>query len=249
MNAFIHNLRRSIRDQRTGRVSNFQFSAVKIEPRSGMMLENVKKCFYPIDPVRHYYVHRVRATTDVVNSIKSNYVLLHAHRQAGKSSMIKPIILALKEKSANSVTISVSLQGLEDYNFWEALWQRMNAACKTPTIIKFSSFSEFLDAFSDDKFSGQRVYLILDEIDQLLNLPLSRESFLSALRTIRTSNTTADTKPYVIDGTLGIGVLHINKLSETTGQHYSPFNVAQLIRLPNLNYVTLFKCFRSTVPQ
>ena len=67
-------------------------------------VEDVKKCFYvggPIDPARHYYVHRERETIDIVNLIEFNYVLLHAHRQAGKSSMIKPIILALTEKSAN----------------------------------------------------------------------------------------------------------------------------------------------------
>lgn len=108
----------------------------------------------------------------------------------------------------------------------------MNSACKTSPIIKFCSSIEFLDAFSDDKFSGLRVYLVLDKIDHVLNLPLSRESFLSALRSIRTTNTTTDTKPYAIDGILGIGVLHINKLSASTGPHNAPFNVAQLIRLP-----------------
>ena len=197
--------------------------------------EDVEKCFYvggPIDPVRHYCVHRERETIDIVNLIEFNYVLLHAHRQAGKSSMIKPIILALTEKSANSITISVNLQGLEEYNFWESLWQRMHSACKTSPMMKFRSSSEFLDAFSYDNFSGRRVYLILDEIDHLLNLPISRESFLSALRSIRTGNTTTDTKPYAIYGILGIGVLHVNKLSDATGPQHSPFNVAQLFHLP-----------------
>ena len=78
-------------------------------------VEDVKKCLYvggPIDPVRHYYVHRKREIMGIANVIESNYVLLHAHRQAGKSSMIRPIILAPKQKSASSVTISVRVQFL-----------------------------------------------------------------------------------------------------------------------------------------
>ena len=216
-------------------------------------VEDMKKIFYvggPIDPQRHYYVRRERDTADIVNLVEFNYVLLHAHRQAGKTSMIRPIISALTKKSANSVIISVNLQGLEESNFWESLWQRMKFACKITSIMKFCSSSEFLDAFSDEKFSGRRVYLILDEIDQLLNLPLSRESFLSALRSIRTGNTSTDSKPYAIDGILGIGVLHVNKLSDSTGLHYSPFNVAQLIRLnqPQLrDVVQMFSEYGATI--
>ena len=61
----------------------------------------MKKCFNVgglIDPLQHYYVKRKREIMDIANLIEFNYVLLHAHRQAGKSSMIRPIILALKEK-------------------------------------------------------------------------------------------------------------------------------------------------------
>ena len=64
-----------------------------------------------------------------------------------------------------------------------------------------------------------------------MNSPLSCETFLATLRSVKTSNDSALNKPYAIDGVLGIGVLHISKLSTAVGQNLSPFNVAQLMRL------------------
>ena len=93
-------------------------------------------------------------------------------------------------------------------------------------------------------------YLIFDEIDQLLNSPLSCESFSATLRFIKTSNDSALNKPYAIDGILGIGVLHISKISITVGQNLSPFNVAQLMRLQQTvlsDVVEMFSDYGKTI--
>ena len=126
----------------------------------------------------------------------------------------------------------MNLHGLEENNFWESLWQRMNSACGKLILTKFSSISEFLDAFDSEKFLGRRVYLIIDGIDQLLHLPLYRESFLSALRSIRTSNTTTETKPYAIHSFLGLGAYHVNKLTCLSGPNYPQLKFAVIARLP-----------------
>ena len=94
------------------------------------------------------------------------------------------------------------------------------------------SISEFLDAFDSEKFFGRRVYLIIDGIDQLLHLPVCRESILSALRSIRTSNSTTETKPYAIHGFLGLGAYHVNKLTCLSGPNYPQFKFAVIARLP-----------------
>lgn len=108
----------------------------------------------------------------------------------------------------------------------------MNSACGKLILTKFSSISEFLDAFDSEKFLGRRVYLIIDGIDQLLHLPLYRESFLSALRSIRTSNTTTETKPYAIHSFLGLGAYHVNKLTCLSGPNYPQLKFAVIARLP-----------------
>lgn len=87
-------------------------------------------------------------------------------------------------------------------------------------------------AFGSKNFSGQRVYLIIDRIDQLLHLPGCCESFLSALRVIKTTNGSNRTAPYAIRGMLGLGIHHVTKLYNFAGRSSPPFNVAQLIRLP-----------------
>ena len=186
----------------------------------------------PIHPVRHFHVDRERYIRSIAKALESNYLLLHAHQQAGKSSLIKPIICALTKKFPNSVTISVNLHGLEENNFWESLWQRMNSACGKLMLTKFTSISEFLFAFDSEKFFGSRVYLIIDGIDQLLHLPLCHERFFSVLRSIRISNTTTVTKPHAIQGFLGLGAYHVNKLISLSGPNFPLFKFATITRLP-----------------
>ena len=185
-----------------------------------------------IDPEQHFYVEREREIMKIAHSVESDYVLLHAHRWAGKSSIIEPIECALTEKFPTSVIVSVNFEGLEEINFWESLWRRMSAACEESILTKFRSLDDFLVAFSSNNFIGQRVYLIIDGIDQLLKLPGCCESFLSALRVIKTTNTSNEATPYAIHGMLGLGTHHVTKLSNFTGVCSPPFNVAQLIRLP-----------------
>lgn len=68
----------------------------------------------PIDPVRHFHVDRERYIKNIATVLESNYLLLHAHQQAGKSSLIKPIVCALTRNLPNSLTISLNLHGLLD---------------------------------------------------------------------------------------------------------------------------------------
>lgn len=67
------------------------------------------------------------------------------------------------------------------------------------------------------------MYLILDEIDQLLSLPKICENFLSTLRAMKTMRSTNPKKTFALAGILGIGVFHVNKLI-LSGSKNSPFN-------------------------
>ena len=81
------------------------------------------KTFYvggPICREDHYHVSRVEEINSIVQKLLSrdNYILLHAHRQAGKSSMLLPISEALQK--SDHVVINISLQGIgSGKNFWK----------------------------------------------------------------------------------------------------------------------------------
>ena len=84
------------------------------------------KTFYVGGPIcweDHYNVSRVEEIDSIVQKLLSedNYILLHAHRQAGKSSMLLPISEALQNK--DHIVINISLQGIGAQNFWKSLLQ------------------------------------------------------------------------------------------------------------------------------
>ena len=90
-------------------------------------MNQMPKKFYvggPICREKHYYVSRVGEINTIVEKLLSEeYILLHAHRQAGKSSMLLPISEALQHE--DRVVINISLQGIGTHNnFWQSLCGR-----------------------------------------------------------------------------------------------------------------------------
>ena len=87
------------------------------------------KTFYvggPICREEHYHVSRDDEINSIVQKLLShdNFVSLHAHRQAGKSSLLLPITESLEE--GGHVVLNISLQGIgRDDNFWKSLCERI----------------------------------------------------------------------------------------------------------------------------
>ena len=69
------------------------------------------KKFYVCGPIcheDHYYVPRVEEINSIVKKLLSkDHILSHAHRQAGKSSMLLPISKALQQE--DHVVINIFL--------------------------------------------------------------------------------------------------------------------------------------------
>ena len=103
------------------------------------------KNFHVCGPVcreEQYYVPRDDEINSIVQKLLSpdNFVLLHAHRQAGKSSLLLPITELLEEKG--HVVLCISLQGIRSkHNFWTALSQQIH-------IVHRVVGSEFRDQFA-----------------------------------------------------------------------------------------------------
>jgi hypothetical protein len=204
------------------------------------------KKFYvggPICREEHYYVSRDDEINSIVQKLLShdNYVLLHAHRQAGKSSLLLPITELLEEKE--HVVLSISLQGIgSDDNFWKSLCERIHIVHRVEGF-KFHDADGFLKFFDWANFE-KNVYLMLDEIDQLLSVPKICENFLSALRAMKTMRSTNSKKTFALAGILGIGVFHVSKLI-LSGSKISPFNTSDLFRLPQPSEEAVCQMFTS----
>lgn len=205
------------------------------------------KKFYVGGPIRrkdHYYVPRDDEINSIVQKLLSddnNFVLLHAHRQAGKSSLLLPITELLEAEE--HVVLSISLQGIgNDDNFWKSFYERLFILHGVEGT-KFHDAAGFLSFFAWANFK-KKVYLLLDEIDQLLSTPKICVDFLSALRSIKTMRDTHSKESFAIAGILGIGVFHVNKLI-LTGSVVSPFNIADLLRLPQPSEEAVCQMFTS----
>ena len=190
------------------------------------------KKFYVCGPIcheDHYYVPRVEEINSIVKKLLSkDYILLHAHRQAGKSSMLLPISKALQQE--DHVVINISLQGIGTHdNFWKSLCGRMNIVYPIEGNLAFHDAEGFANFFSCSNFDKD-VYLLLDEIDELLAVPDICSDFLSELRSIKTTRSTNGNKTYALAGILGIGVFHVEKFTRTTSI-VSPFYISELFRL------------------
>ena len=135
-----------------------------LEPPTGdkRAMTDARKIFYvggPINTQQHYHVRRAQQIVAIAKSLtESNYVLLHAHRQSGKSSIIKPTVTFLSEKINNSLSVCVSLQGLDEIDFWMPLSSRVTAACSS--LARFRNGGEFMETFMEDKFPGAIIWFL-----------------------------------------------------------------------------------------
>ena len=203
------------------------------------------KSFFPSGPIcreDHYYVPRDDKIDCIVQKLlfEDSFVLLHAHRQAVKSTLLLPITESLEEKE--HVVINISLQGIgSDDNFWESLSVRINIVYDVKGI-EFHDAPGFLQFLPWQNFQ-KNVYLLLDEIDQLFSTPKICENFLSTLRVTKTMRNTNSKHGYALAGVLGIGVYHVIKL--VLSSTISPFNTCDLFRLPQPSEEAVCQMFTS----
>ena len=203
------------------------------------------KTYYVGGPIcweDHYNVSRVEEIDSIVQKLLSedNYILLHAHRQAGKSSMLLPISEALQNK--DHIVINISLQGLGAQNFWKSLCELINIVYPVAGCLVFDDAAGFEKFLAWGNFEKD-LYLLLDEIDALLNIPDICNDFLSALRAMKTMRCTNAEHTFALAGILGIGVFHVEKLRRIS--NISPFNTSELFRLSQPSEEAVSQMFAS----
>ncbi len=153
-------------------------------------------------------------------------------------------------------------------DFWSELSKLMKRAFPTSMakssrdLLELSEFPEFdsmcgfIDAFSSQRWKGTKFFLLFDEFDRLVDASNEvREDFLSALRSMKTSNSVhreddEQSPPrYALNGLLGIGVYRITSLLTSSNESkVSPFNVSSKESPPDqtLNEVTAMACDYAT---
>jgi hypothetical protein len=214
----------------------------------------------PVDPRRHFVVNRDAWHEQLAKKLcdDGSYVLLHAHRQGGKTSAIRGVRRAIrkKRKGQGYIVLSVSLQGA-DVSSRAAAWRSLAEAVRDslpsmrrevphgtiPALMARSGELPFTDAgsfkhnFVQENWGEHRVILVLDEFDALLAAPAEvRDDVLGALRAIRTTNSDADGNEhgrYALHALLAIGVYRIVNLSAGATSVASPFNVASASTPPD----------------
>jgi hypothetical protein len=213
----------------------------------------------PVDPRQHFVVNRDAWHAELAEKLcRGSYVLLHAHRQGGKSSGARAVRSALwKRRQQGYVVLYLSMQRATKSSP-EALWRSLATAVRerlpntrrwpphdaaVPALaaggaeLPFTNSDSFQGYFSSLNWGDRRVVLVLDEFDTLLDAPVEvRDSVLGALRDIRSDNSvtsSGEDQPYALHALLAIGVYRIVNLSAATASLASPFNVASAITPPD----------------
>jgi hypothetical protein len=210
-----------------------------------------------VDPRRHFVVNRDAWHAQLGEKLcGGSYVLLHAHRQGGKTSAIAGVRRVLRQKQQDYFVLSVSLQGANLSSrgaVWRSLASTMSAkleryqgsamASQLPAVagcasgLPFTDAGSFMTFFKHRQWGGRRVALVLDEFDTLLGAADEvRDDVLSTLRAMKTSNAEEGNDerfPYALHALLGIGVYRIVKLGDSSTRVVSPFNVASAISPPD----------------
>jgi hypothetical protein len=198
----------------------------------------------PIRVDENHYIDRSHEVGEIAEQLEKNFVLLHAHRQAGKSSLILPLLTHLE--SREKIAFSITFQGLAADEIWTQVSCRMlNCPAVRGKMQGFTNGTEFLNTFTADKWGGKDVVIIIDEFDQLLSLETFRNEFLGILRSIQTTNRSSQERISAIQSILGIGVLNIRRLMEPMGDSISPFNTCSLYRLQQPSFDAVADMFNS----
>ena len=209
-----------------------------------------------VDPRKHYVVDRSgwhqQLATDIVN--KNKYLLLHGHRQSGKSSAGRALdrLLSMDGVVVLSLTFGDIVAKISIGEFWAYLTQRLRGqleklrlkhdshvddlarALQILAEFEISSLVSFVEFFGRRLWANRRVVLIIDEFDGLLLADEAiRREFLSSLRTIKSQNDSSEHRTYALVGMLAMGVNHMLKLGTTEVINgVSPFNTSEAVQPP-----------------
>jgi len=222
-----------------------------------------RKAFYVagvVDPDKHYVIDRSDWHRVLADKLAGGaHVLLHAHRQGGKSSAARVVGSLLEQREGDGSGFRVlkcTVESTRPSNasaMWNALAQKLRRAilaaphgwapprlsaliaAGTALFVDAASFEAF---FGVDVWGDLRVILIIDELDTLLEAPATvRQELLSSLRALRTENVLAPAlhgSPVALHAVLGIGVYRLLQLSSGEGplSTHSPFDVSDTLTVP-----------------
>lgn len=216
------------------------------------------KSFYVagvVDPEKHYVVDRSSLHDKLVADLSGGaFVLLHAHRQGGKSSAVRAVGSQLMGSGFLVVTCTIeSARPTDESAMWKALASRVAVAISalpkgsvpaavleriTPGHSLFVDSATFEAMFVGALWGTSRIVLIIDEFDTLLEAPDAvRNALLSSLRSLRTRNAIAPEQsgsPSALFSVLGIGVYRLLQLAtgDDPRRAHSPFNVSDAQSVP-----------------
>ena len=131
------------------------------------------------------------------------------------------------------IQIRVSLEEIvikkDETAFWTSLGNALRANYEE--VKPIGTKRDFLDAFLKNTWKEQKIVIFLDEFDKLFDA--SNEVRSKCLETFRAIKTNSHL--YAIHSIVACGTFSIRHLN-STGQRFSPFNVAEFLRNP---YFTL----------
>ena len=201
-------------------------------------------------PERHYVVSRTAEIANFIDRIKDGrYVVLFAPRQTGKTTFFRFAVDTLTATSSLYFPIQLNFEAyknLDPTDFYEAFYKRVRKEIDrvfqkrghTPseTLTRFLNngkitnhigmmeFFEEFDGFLGQRYTEQKVVLIIDEFDGIPQTVLS--DFLHALRDIYLSDETRCPHSVGIVGVKSITQLNYDR-------SVSPFNIQDEFHLPN----------------
>lgn len=223
-----------------------------------------KKSFYVagiVDPAKHYIIDRSAWHGTLASKLADGTcVLLHAHRQGGKSSAASAVG-AMLEARGEFCVVALTMECVRPTDAaatWTALEERVRGALlafprgmtpppiaarlrEGPLFVDDASFHAF---FSTEIWQGARVVLIIDEFDSVLETQAPvRTALLSALRSLITArgvapplHASASGSPSAsaLHAVLGIGVYQLLQLAagDEPDRRHSPFNIEDALTVP-----------------
>ena len=217
-----------------------------------------KKVFHAagvVNPAIHYVVDRSKWHEELVDKLaRGLFLLLHAHRQGGKSSAARAVGSLLMKRPFLVVSITMeSSRPVDEPAMWTALANSMAAAMSAlpagsipPDLLaRITSGLLFHDSTTFEAMfdfvrwpATTRIILIVDEFDTLLEAPDSvRHALLASLRSLRTRNSIApeaSSSPSALYSVLGIGVYRLLQLATRVDEvhRHSPFNISDALSVP-----------------
>lgn len=225
-----------------------------------MAVPATKKVFHVagvVNPERHYVVNRSAWHTTLTEKLaRGAFVLLHAHRQAGKSSAARAVGTLMMRSGYVVVTCTIeSARPTDETTLWKALETRMAGAMSAlppgsiPSELAaqiasgsgplFHDSTTFEAMFDRARWAATtRIVLVIDEFDTLLEAPDAVKcALLTSLQSLRTRNAIApdgSSGPSALCSVLGIGMYQLLQLAGSA-EHpclNSPFNVSDAESVP-----------------